>query len=314
MVDASASLTCARGASLSLIESTGPTGECHSVVCNGVHAIHQAISDLHHALWLQADVLERIAEHADDSLAKWELAVVILCQQLLSSLPALETSPASGGHGGYKVPGMLAQRILAVLLRTAQALQSHVAQLCERFDRQELLQQLTAGQHDHSASWCPRDSAASPTGGIIMQQAEFVTAVASLVASIAAATSDPQQSFSASMQAQAGAVYQQLCAAGFRPSAVLCIAQLLAAGIAAPVPAELLPDSAAVLFDRASLQQQQADTIAERANTAEGEPLRMAWLGRLVMSLQDASTLDAAPLLTLCRCALKACASCPAGC
>lgn len=85
------------------------------------------------------------------------------------------------------------------------------------------------------------------------------------------------------------ATYRELCQAGFRPTLVLRTAQLLAAGARTRLPPEFVSDVAAVCMAEGS-----ADAAALH---------RSRWVGRVLLSVEDASSLDVDSLVRVCQCA-----------
>lgn len=143
----------------------------------------------------------------------------------------------------------------------------------------------------------------APDGGTTEQgssslhdQAAFIAAASVLVVSAAclevpaAQAGKPQPALDAHFLFDTFvSTYRELCQAGFRPTLVLRIAQLLGAGARAKLPPEFVSDMAAVCISEGSAQ-------------GHFDSQRACWLERALLSIDDVSSLDVDTLVRVCQC------------
>lgn len=136
-------------------------------------------------------------------------------------------------------------------------------------------------------------------GATLHQRAAFIAAAALLVTAASQRDSSDQALYAAFVD-----VYRHLCLCGFRPSAVLSLAQLLAAGVSARLPPELIEHAMAVCVGSHSDANDESDSTANAATLAERRR-RNEWMERLLLTLRDVASVDVNSLVAVCRCATQ---------
>ena len=129
------------------------------------------------------------------------------------------------------------------------------------------------------------------------RRAAFIAAAALLVTASGQSGSSDQALYAAFVD-----VYRHLCRCGFRPSAVLSLAQLLAASVSARLPPELIEHAMAVCVGIHSDAHDASDGTANETTLAERRR-RNEWMERLLLNLRDVASVDANSLVAVCRCA-----------
>jgi hypothetical protein len=262
--------------------------------------LHQA----RHMSWQsQADVLESIANVADDKLAKWELALLTSCKHHLR-----DTAPVCGQPERMPQPALV-QRIGRQLLQMARAL------------RTEIVAALAVKGIPDPVDWMPVAESGDQVAGaasVLQHQAAFVATIALLVVSKSCvqlsaprSANDPAARFSRGkpdvhyLFDAFVSVYQELCLGGFRPVVVLRFAELVMAGVHSHLPPQFLDDVAVLsLNSHASLQSPPMDGSGGALSIVIDSPdsqARFDWLEVLVLHLRDVASLNSNTLLHLCQ-------------
>jgi hypothetical protein len=203
---------------------------------------------------LQADVLERIASVADDRLDKWELSVTTLARHLLLHLQQLDSQQAGANRSRGSDPGALdalgeaalRQRILDQLKQLTHVLGEDVLAAAKAHADASLAvayEAALAGRQQ--LGWAPVAAEDTQSHAAAMHgRAAFVASLALL--SSAFDSVEVSRSTAAALYATSVDAYRQLCRRGFRATAVLALADLLATGVSGKLPPELIEDAATV--------------------------------------------------------------------